>query len=205
MTTAIAAERSRTMGAARVTRFVNSVIIVTSLWLIPALPACAGDAAVEFMQKVGRELLAASRTHSPSIIAGVIQRYGDVNYIGMYSLGGYRAQLTASDKPNYIQGMVRFISRYAATESAKYPVARVTWSPQSFQGGAGLMVDCQVILADGSNYDVRWLLSKNANGYKVRDAMVLGFWMTPFLKKLFENYIGENGGSVRALLVALNR
>ena len=41
--------------------------------------------------------------------------------------------------------------------------------------------------------------------YKVRDAMVLGLWMTPFLKKLFEDYIAQNGGHPRALVAALNR
>ena len=39
----------------------------------------------------------------------------------------------------------------------------------------------------------------------MRDAQVLGFWMSPFLKDLFEKYIGENGGNPRALVVALNR
>ena len=36
-------------------------------------------------------------------------------------------------------------------------------------------------------------------------AMVLGFWMTPFLKTLFEDYITKNGGNPRALTAALNR
>ena len=35
--------------------------------------------------------------------------------------------------------------------------------------------------------------------------MVLGFWMTPLLKKLFEDYIAQNGGNTRALITALNR
>jgi phospholipid transport system substrate-binding protein len=35
--------------------------------------------------------------------------------------------------------------------------------------------------------------------------MVVGFWMTPFLKKLFEDYIAENGGNPSALVAALNR
>ena len=39
----------------------------------------------------------------------------------------------------------------------------------------------------------------------MRDAMVLGLWMTPFLKKLFEDYIAQNGGNPRALVAALNR
>ena len=95
--------------------------------------------------------------------------------------------------------MARFIGRYAASEAPKYPVARVEWSNQSVRGAPGLMVDSRVVLADGSSYDVRWLLFKYGNSYKVRDAMVLGFWMTPFLKNLFEDYISKNGGNPRAL------
>jgi phospholipid transport system substrate-binding protein len=67
------------------------------------------------------------------------------------------------------------------------------------------MVDSTVLLADGTSYEVRWLLAKFGTTYKVRDAMVMGFWMTPFLKKLFEDYIAQNGGNPRALTMALNR
>ena len=33
--------------------------------------------------------------------------------------------------------------------------------------------------------------------FKVRDVSILGFWMTPFQKRLFENYIEEHGGRIR--------
>ena len=56
--------------------------------------------------------------------------------------------------------MIRFISRYAAGEAPKYPVARVEWSNESIRGGSGIMVNSKVVLTDGSAYDVRWLLSK---------------------------------------------
>ena len=76
--------------------------------------------------------------------------------------------------------MVRFIGRYAATEAPKYPVAKVEWADQSVRGANGVMVDSTVTLANGSSYDVRWLLAPaTAAAYKVRDAMVVGFWMTP--------------------------
>jgi phospholipid transport system substrate-binding protein len=75
----------------------------------------------------------------------------------------------------------------------------------SIQGGSGIMVDSRITLRDGSQYDVRWLLVKVGNTYRVRDAMVYGFWITPFLKQLFETYIGEQGGDVKALVVVLNR
>jgi len=171
---------------------------------ITAAPARAADPAVVFMEKVARELLAATRSKSPALIASVLHRYADTNYIGSYSLGSYRAQLATNDRPGYLAGMVRFIGRYAANEAPKYPVAsyRITGS---VRGAQGIMVDSVITLRDGSNYDVRWLLSDKGSTYRVRDAMVYGFWMTPFLKKLFESYIAENGGHVRALVAVLNR
>jgi phospholipid transport system substrate-binding protein len=173
--------------------------------IVAALPARAADPAVVYMAQVGRDLMAAARTRSPGVMANVINRHADVRVIGNYSLGEYRAKLSEAERPAYLAGMVRFISRYAATEAPKYPVARVEWSHQSMRTSAGLTVDCKVTLADGTAYDVRWLLGRYGNTYKVRDAMVLGFWMTPFLKKLFEDYIAQNGGNPRALTAALNR
>jgi phospholipid transport system substrate-binding protein len=169
-------------------------------------PALAADPAVVFMAQVGRELTMAARTRSPGVMANVIQRYGDVQAIGNYSLGAYRARLAEADRESYYSGMVRFISNYAASEAPKYPVARVEWSNQSMRApNGGIAVDSKVVLADGTEYEVRWLLRHYGATYKVRDAMVLGFWMTPFLKKLFEDYIAQNGGNPRALMTALNR
>jgi phospholipid transport system substrate-binding protein len=168
-------------------------------------PAGAADPPVIYMSQVGKELMSAARTRSPGVMATVIQRHADVSYIGLYSLGNYRAKLAATDRDTYFSGLVRFISRYAASEAPKYPVSRVNWTNQSTRGSSGVMVDSQVVMQDGTAYDVRWLLAKYGNGYKVRDAMVLGFWMTPFLKKLFEDYIEQNGGNLHALTAALNR
>ncbi len=172
---------------------------------LDAAPAAAADPAVQFMAKVGRELTAAARTRSPGVMSAVLQRYADVSYIGLFSLGTYRNQLSPPERNTYYSGMVKFIGRYAATEAPKYTVAKVEWSDQSIRGANGIMVDSKVTLVDGSTYEVRWLLVPYGGSFKVRDAMVVGFWMTPFLKKLFEDYIAQNGGNPRALVAALNR
>ena len=156
------------------------------------------------MNKVGHELLAASRSKSPELIASVVQRYADTAYIGTYALGSYKAGLAAADRPAYTNGMVKFIGRYAAQQAPKYQVARYEIL-SSLQGGSGLMVDSRITLRDGATYDVRWLLSKYGNTYRVRDAMVYGFWMTPFLRQIFEKYLAENNGNVRSLVAVLNR
>ena len=178
-----------------------------ALWLtVPAKPAVAADPAVKFMAQVGRELMAAARTRSPSVMANVVQKYGDVRAIGDFSLGAYRTKLAEADREAYYAGMVRFIGRYASSMAPKYPVSRVEWENVSLRGsGGGVMVDCSVVLGDGTSWNVRWVLRKVGNTYKVRDAEVLGIRMTPYLKTAFEDYIAQNGGQTRALVMALNR
>lgn len=178
--------------------------VLLAIGLVP-IPAAAADPAVQFVQRMANELHVAARSRSPQLISSVIQRYGDVSHIGTYSLGTYRAQLAATDRPAYHGGIVRFLGRYAAGEAPKYPVASYEILSPSIQGANGIMVDSRIVLRDGNTYEVRWLLAKYGNTYRVRDAMVFGFWMTPFLKKLFENYVGENGGNVKALVAVLNR
>lgn len=167
-------------------------------------PAQAADPAVAFMDRVARELLAATRSKSPELVSSVVHRYADTGYIGNYALGNYRGKLAPEDRVSYINGMVRFIGRYAAQEAPKYPVSGYKILG-SVQGGAGLMVDTQINLRDGTSHEVRWLLTRFGATYRVRDAMVYGFWMTPFMKKLFENHIAEHGGNVKALVAVLNR
>jgi phospholipid transport system substrate-binding protein len=180
--------------------------LACAAWLTLApSPAAAADPAVKFMAKVGRELMAAARTRSPGVMAGVIKRYSDVSYIGLYSLGSYRTALPSSERTSYYDGMVRFIGRYAATYAPKFPVAKVEWTNESVRASNGIMVDSTVTLEDGSSYEVRWLLIKAGDSYRVRDAMVAGFWMTPLLKGMFEDYIAQNGGNPRALVAVLNR
>lgn len=170
--------------------------------------AAADDAAIQFVQRMTRELIAANRSGSVLAFSEAMQRNAHVGPIGSYALGSYQAKLPQADRDTYLKGMVRFISRYAATESQKYQVSHVQIAGPARRVNAGVMVDTKVVLRDGASYDVQWLLQSSGGGYKVRDAKVsvlLGeYWMTPFLKDLFEKYIAENG-SVQALVVALNR
>ena len=170
-----------------------------------ATPASAQEPAVEFMKQASRELIAAAKSGNPQDFIEVIQKRGHVPAIGLYALGNYKVHLKATDRSTYYGGMVRFIARYAATEAPKYAVSHAEIMSPPIREGVGLYVDSRVHLKSGTSYDVRWLLVPQGNSFRIRDAQVLGFWMSPFLKNLFEAYIGENGGNPRALVIALNR
>ena len=166
----------------------------------------AADPAVVAMDRIAKDLIAASRTRSQGAMAGVINRHADLGGIGMYALGDYRPRLDPNDRGPYFAGMVRFLSRYAATEAPKYPIANIKFAQESRKAKYGLMVDSTVTLQDGTSYEVSWLMVPSGGGsYRVRDAQVLGFWMTPFLKKLFEEYVAQHNGNVKALVAVLTR
>jgi phospholipid transport system substrate-binding protein len=180
---------------------------------VKAAPPVANDAApvvrrespAGFMKRVGNELLAASRSGSSAQFAMVLNSNADIPSIGISALGEYARSLPKNDRPIYYNGMINFIARYASKEAPKYPVARFIVTAQSKEDARGTYVDSRITLASGDGYDVRWLVVKRGTTYKVRDAQVIGFWMTSFLDNLFQSFISDNGGNPKALVVALNR
>lgn len=183
----------------------NLTIFSLAVMVFAALTSDArAESPAAFMQRVANELIAASRTGSVQSFASVIRSHADVPSIGLKALGSYAKALPRSDRPAYYNGMINFIARYAGKEAPKYPVASAVMVGQS-RSGANAYVDSRVTLRSGSTYDVRWILIRRGRVYKVRDAEVIGFRMTSFLDTLFQNYISENGGNPKALVLALNQ
>ena len=202
---------TRTLSLGWTKRLTNIAILLAMALLAlggPVAPAAAQDGPTEYVKRVARELIAANRASNPQAFTDTINNHAHVQAIGTYALGSYRGSLKPTDRDSYFAGMVRFISRYAANESQKYHIANFEIVGPASRSSSGIVVDSRVHLKDGQTYEVQWLLQPAAGGYKVRDAKVqvlLGdYWMTPFLKDLFEKYIADNG-SVAALVVALNR
>ncbi|HXF54341.1 MAG TPA: ABC transporter substrate-binding protein [Hyphomicrobiaceae bacterium] len=189
-------------------RSATTLIVATGLVLAMAVKppaAAAQEPAVEFMKRVAKDLIAAANSGSAQAFADAINRYGHFRAIGDYALGTYKPRLQPTDREIYYSGMVRFIARYAAGEAPKYPVSHAEFFSPPTHTSKGVFVDSRVHLKDGSSYDVQWRLIPHGGSYRVFDAQVLSFWMTPFLKDLFERYVNDNGGNVQALVVALNR
>jgi phospholipid transport system substrate-binding protein len=170
-----------------------------------AAPVVRREGPAGFMKRVGNELLAASRSGSTAQFAMVLNSNADIPSIGISALGEYARSLPKTDRPIYYNGMINFIARYASKEAPKYPVARFIVTAQSKDDARGTYVDSRITLSSGDGYDVRWLVVKRGDTYKVRDAQVIGFWMTSFLDNLFQSFISDNGGNPKALVVALNR
>lgn len=190
----------------RCRRFLVVLIgLYVGLWAFaPAgTDAAAADRPTQFMRQVAKELVTAAKARSAQALLEVIRRHGDVPDIGLYSLGDYMERLPDHRRSAYYDGVARFMARYFLNQAKQYPVAEVQVHGPSSSDEWGHKVDSTVTLKTGDTYNVRWLVVPRGNGFKVRDVRIMGFWMTPFQRRLFENYIEENGGSVKALLAAL--
>lgn len=158
-----------------------------------------------YMQRVSNELIAAQRAGSVSAFSNVLRKHMAVPSIGLTALGPHASTLPKTERPAYYNGMINFIAKYSAKEAPKYPVASAVVTGQGDETAGGATVDSTIKLRSGESYDIRWKLVRAGQSFKVRDAQVVGFWMSSFLDNLFQNYISENGNNPRALVMALSR
>ncbi len=179
-------------------------MLLAAIIVFAGSPARAESPAT-YMQRVSNELVAAQRTGSVAAFNNVLRKHMAVPSIGLTALGPHARTLPKPDRPAYYNGMLNFISKYAAKEAPKYPIAKAVVTGQSAETAGGATVDSSIVLRSGESYDIRWKLVRSGQSFKVRDAQVVGFWMTSFLDNLFQNYISENGNNPRALVIALNR
>jgi hypothetical protein len=100
--------------------------IVTGIAALASTSARA-EAPATYMQRVTNELIAAQRGGSVSAYSTVLRRHMDVPSIGLTALGPHSKALPKSERPAFYNGMISFISKYAAKEGPKYPIAR-PWS-----------------------------------------------------------------------------
>lgn len=185
----------------------------SAFWLLAMIASFAGltagaaraESPAAYMQRVQNELLAAQRNGSVTAFSDVLRKHMDVPGIGLTALGPHARTLPKAERPGYYNGMISFIAKYAAKTAPQYPVASAVVVGQGPGDSGGTNVDARITLRSGTSYDIRWLVMKSGSGYKVRDAQVVGFWMTTFLDDLFQNYITENGNNPRALVLALSR
>ena len=171
-----------------------------------AAPAFAAgeDAAVAYMKKVAKDMLAAHRQGTVASFKRAIQRHADVAGIADYSLGQYKAKLQPSQKQAFYSGTATFMARYFADQSRDYVVSKYVVGEAEVDG-KDISVDTKVYLMNGQSYTVVWRLGKKGSGFKVEDAKVLGFSLIYLQRGIFTSFLAKRDGDVAQLVAALNR
>jgi phospholipid transport system substrate-binding protein len=165
----------------------------------------AGDhASVAYMRQVGKELLAAHRQGTVTSFMRVVQRYADVPEISSYALGKYSAKIQSGQRSRYQRGVATYMARYFALQSRDYTVAKYEVGEAKVDPNKDVIVESKVFLMTGQTYNVTWKLVWRGGKYKIRDAKVLGFWLTPFQRSDFTGYLDKRNGDINKLIVALN-
>jgi len=171
-----------------------------------ASPALAGpeEAAIAYMKKVAKDMLAAHRQGTVASFKRAIQRHADVASIADYSLGQYKSKLQPSQKQAYYSGTASFMARYFADQSRDYVVSKYEIGDADADG-SDINVDTKVYLMNGQSYTVVWRLGKRGSGFKVEDAKVMGFSLTYLQRGIFTSFLSKRNGDVAQLVAALNR
>lgn len=171
-----------------------------------ATPAFAAgeDAAVGYMKKVAKDMLAAHRQGTVASFKRAIQRHADVPAIADYSLGQYKSKLSSAQKQAYYSGTATFMARYFADQSRDYVVSKYEIG-EADANGDDINVDTKVYLMNGQSYTVVWRLGKRGGGFKVEDAKVMGFSLTYLQRGIFTSFLAKRDGDVAQLVAALNR
>jgi phospholipid transport system substrate-binding protein len=169
-------------------------------------PALAADhPSIAFMNKFGKDMLAAHRQGTVDRFASVIQNYSDVAGISNYSLGQYKPKLREGERSRYYRGVVTFMARYFAEQSREYRVAKYEIGEATVDENKNVAVASRVYLLSGQTYNVSWQLVWNGGQYKISDVKVLGFSLTYLQRGLFTSFISKRKGDINQLIVALNR
>ena len=180
-----------------------AIAALASAFAAPAF-AAGEDAAVAYMKKVAKDMLAAHRQGTVASFKRAIQRHADVAGIADYSLGQYKAKLQPSQKQAYYSGTATFMARYFADQSRDYVVSKYVVGEAEVDG-KDISVDTKVYLMNGQSYTVVWRLGKKGSGFKVEDAKVLGFSLIYLQRGIFTSFLSKRSGDVAQLVTAQNR
>lgn len=169
-----------------------------------ATPALAGEhPSIIYMRQVAKDMLAAHRQGTVPAFLRVVQRHADIPDISQNALGKYSGNLQASQRARYQKGVATYLARYFALTSRDYTVAKYEIGEATVDRDKDVVVTSKVFLMTGQTYKVSWKLVWRGGRYKVRDASVLGFWLTNFQRKDFTDYLAKRNGNINMLITAL--
>ncbi|MEM8744148.1 MAG: ABC transporter substrate-binding protein [Pseudomonadota bacterium] len=179
-----------------------AVALVASLQ-VSAVADVRGGAVLSFMNELAETAIQANKTVDRSGLEKIIRKNVDVESIGDYSLGTYMTALSDADAESYYDAVTNFMARYAAMQSRHYQIEKAEFYRPKYHKDGAITLKSKVTLASGSTYRVKWKIVEADGQFKVLDASIFGFWLTPFQRRLFQSYVRENNHDVQALMHVL--
>lgn len=195
--------RSRILAAANALTVLLFVTIFTAALHFSTFARANEKSVVSFMNDLARSAIQANQTVSRSDLEKIIRDNVDVETIGDYSLGSYLGKLPKSEFEKYYDSVTNFMARYAATQSKYYQVENVEFYRPKHHRDNTITLKSKITMSSGTSYRVKWKIIQTDGQYKVLDASIFGFWLSPFQRRLFQSYVRENNHDVHALVAVL--
>ena len=191
-----------------VTRVLSGVLLATA-FVVAMRCSTLADArtgsVVNFMNTLAETAIQANQKIDRNELEEIIRNHVDVEGIGNFALGSYLTQLRTAEMDGYYDAVINFLARYAAMQSRRYQVEKAEFYRPSYHKDNTITLRSKVTLAGGTSYRVKWRIIKTDGKFKVLDAKILGFWLTPIQRRMFRSYIRENNDDVHALVDVLGQ
>jgi ABC-type transporter MlaC component len=189
------------------TRRMALSLFTATAFSVLAPGAMATDAAEEYVEKIGKDVLklanAGSRGKATRAkFASMLSKYVNLRGITIASLGTYQKQLPPGDK----EMLNELVTTYAA--------ALFAWYVDDFKGenfvvdrtapqGKFLLVYSKIVKSGGSDEPIVWYLSPAGNGYRIVDISVLGVRLSSAMRQRFNDELKKSKGNFEPLYAML--
>ncbi len=157
-----------------------------------------------FVTSVGNNVLDVARQGSEDGFRSLLRANADVETIAVFSLGAYRKNLSAGQKPEYVSLVEAYISR-VFTQNAQRLAGKSIEVTGSQKAADSVIVKSNLRYDDGHSVPVVWRLVNRGGSYKIFDVNVDGIWLATTQKTNFVAVLKQNNGNIDALLAYLKQ
>jgi len=192
--------------------FLTTVVVLFTGALAPSIPAEAGMDAAGFINNLGSQLQAVTRTtSSEQKIAGFRQLFRedfDVPGLGRFVLGRFWRIFTPSEQQEFLGLFENYVVLTYSEKLSQYSEdggrPNVTGSRPDPDGA---IVSSQIIRGSGAYQPIRvdWRLTAQNGSYKISDIIIDGLSMAANGRTQLEGVVERNGGRAQAILAVMRQ
>ena len=179
--------------------------LVCALWTIPAL--CA-DPAIEFMDKLSKEIIeeeVLSTKTNEEREAFFYEKFTanlDLRNIAKQVLGVYWKKASDQEKKDFIDAFTRLTTKTWTDRFGLYQGQDIVFLGTRNAPQNQIYVDSQI--TDNPPIEVNWRLRQKDGTYKIMDIIIEGVTMVISYQKEYTTFLQQHQGSVQALIDELN-
>ena len=183
-----------------------TLTLATPLW--PAAAQQGGDAA--FIRRLGVKLTAILNSQAPMVqkehqLLPLIDTYVDVSGIARFSLSHYWRTATPAQQQHFMELFHRVLFNNILGKMGQYKGVAFEVEGTTPHGPGNNAVNTKITRPGQPPLAVQWIVSQVDGAPKITDVIGEGVSLKITERGDYTSYLGRNGGSIPALLKAMER